>query len=66
MINASYKEICRKLGHDPFVHLYELKESWIHDDNVVNPYSILNDDEIYLLEQIEIATKNIRNAFGMF
>ena len=59
--SASYKGICEKLGYDPFVYPYKLAIKGFHDDSLTNPYSVLDDDEIYLLEQIAMATENIRH-----
>ena len=58
---VSYKGICEKLGYDPFVYPYKLAIKGFHDDSLTNPYSVLDDDEIYLLEQIAMATENIRH-----
>ena len=62
---ASYKGICEKLGYDPFVHMYKPKDEWFIDDNEEKMFDVLNDDEIYLLEQIDIATHNIRHELGL-
>ena len=48
-MGITYESICQKLGFDPVKGEYpqnnEKKDSWLIDDSVENPYSVLTQEE---------------------